>query len=107
MAVHFAFVGACIHRAERCFEMVLSTGLIDLPTYKGGNSPLSMCIEGHFSSSRAHMVRKLVRHGHPIGRGMSSDQFRFVYLLCKPTNSRDHFAKTWWWMDQKKRTTCS
>ena len=95
-----ACTGACIHRAERNFELILSSNLLDLEKASElFNSPLSMCAEGHFSESRSHIAHRLVKAGHKVGRGVEAASKRFVSMICKPTSTNE----SWWWMDPKLR----
>ena len=94
------FTSSGIHRAERNFELILSSNLLDLENASSlFNSPLSMCAEGHFSASRSHIAHRLVKAGHKLGRGVTAASKRFVPMICKPTSK----AETWWWMDPKLR----
>jgi hypothetical protein len=78
-------IGTCIHAAERNFELMMSTGLVDLAkTGRDFNSPLSMTAEGNWSPGRGAIVRSLVKDGSPVGRGWRSASRQFVHMLCKP-----------------------
>ena len=57
----YALTGSCIHEAERNVELLLSTGRISFDqepggwrSFRGGNSPMSMCCEGNHSPSRVN-----------------------------------------------------
>jgi len=87
--IYSVLVGTCIHVNEKCFELITSTALYDIPSLKqnsGSNTPLSMLCEGDYHSSRNFMVRALWSLGHPELEGYYASGYQaFSILLAKPS----------------------
>jgi len=85
--IYSVLVGTCVHVNEKCFELITSTALYDIPSLKthSGNTPLSMLCEGDYNSSRNFIVQALWSLGHPTLEGYyASGHQSFSILLAKP-----------------------
>jgi hypothetical protein len=104
-ALRPGLVGACMHGAEKNFELLLATGVIELESWSRGNHPVSMALEANFSLSRIYIVQKLVANGAPIGRTIegyrrrvpaartiraagTGEGYQYTFMLTKPDRIR-------------------